>query len=104
MSKEIQIKGVIVFDVNRKAYDIKTFLTKDNFSDGVFQTEYSTYVYIAEHTIEMDSPVDLDLVSPQLKALDAKEKELRFEFNQSLNHIKVQRENLLSIEYTGSEK
>lgn len=104
MSKEIQLKGVVFFNVDDNAYGFSHHLSKESFIEGVITTEYVTYVYIAEHTITVDLPCDLDLVSPQLKALDAKEKELRFEFNQALNHIKVQRENLLSIEYTGSEK
>lgn len=92
------IKGVIAFDVNTKEYSFKDYLEESDFVDGSYQTDYSNYVFVANHEITFSLPDGLDTVGPQIKALDAKEKELTLQYNQALHHIQVQRNNLLAIE------
>lgn len=93
------IKGVIVFNINLKEYSFKDYLEESDFVDGSFRTEYSNYVLVANHEITFHLPEGFDTVGPQLAALDAKEKELTLQYNQALNHIQVQRNNLLAIEH-----
>lgn len=70
---------------------------KGMFEDGVYSSSYSQYIFIKEHEFEYELPADFDPIKPQLAALDAKEKELTFQYNQALNHIKVKRQELLAI-------
>lgn len=93
------IRGVIVFDVDAKEYGFRDWLEESDFVDGSYQTEFSHYVFVANHEITFALPDGLDTVGPQLKALDAKEKELTLKYNQALHHIQVQRNNLLAIEH-----
>lgn len=88
------IKGVIVFDVDTKEYSIKDYLKESDFQDGVWRN----YVFVANHEITFSLPDGFDTIRPQIAALDAKEKELTLQYNQALNHIQVQRNNLLAIE------
>lgn len=93
------IKGVIVFDVNRKEYCIRDWLEESDFVDGLYKTQYSHFVFVANHKITFDLPDGFDAVGPQLAALDAKENELTLQYNQALQHIQTQRNNLLAIEH-----
>lgn len=93
------IKGVIVFDVNRKEYSFIDWLEESDFVDGSYQTEFSHYVFVANHEITFSLPEGFNTIKPQLVALDAKEKELTLQYNQALRHIQVQRNNLLAIEH-----
>lgn len=92
------IKGVIVFDVNAKKYGIRDWIEESDFVDGSYQTEYSHFVFVANHEITFSLPDGFDTIGPQIAALDAKEKELTLRYNQALHHIQVQRNNLLAIE------
>lgn len=67
------------------------------FDNGVRKGTFDTYIFIKEHEIEYELPEDFDPIKPQIAALDAKEKELTFQYNQALNHIKVKRQELLAI-------
>lgn len=91
-----KIEGVIVFNVDNKKYEFTEYPKKDKFKDGVYVSDYLNFVFVREHTIEFESG-GVDLVKPQLNSLDAKEKELTIQYNQALQHIKVQRNNLLAI-------
>lgn len=72
------------------------------FLSGWFQGMFKNgildgYTFIKGHELEYELPADFDPIKPQLAALDAKEKELTFQYNQALNHIKVKRQELLAI-------
>lgn len=89
------IKGVLAMEDG-----VVKFLpgwNKDMFEDGVYSSSYSEYIFIKEHEFEYELPEDFDPIKPQIAALDAKEKELTFQYNQALNHIKVKRQELLAI-------
>lgn len=90
---KVEIEGIIVFDTNGKKYIHREFMRKEHCEDGTFPE----YVFICDHTISIDVD-DIDLVSPQLASLDAKEKDLNLKYNQALQHIKVARNNLLALE------
>lgn len=70
---------------------------KGMFENGVRSGTYTHYIFIKEHELEYELPADFDPIKPQIAALDAKEKELTFQYNQALNHIKVKRQELLAI-------
>lgn len=91
------IDGLIYYNVDSKQYRFASF-PKDYFVDGVWQGEYMHYIFVCDHTLSFDLPEGFDTVTPQLNALDAKEKELKIQYHQALEHIKVQRNNLLAIE------
>lgn len=90
---KVEIKGVILYDTARKKYIHRDFLQEIHIKAEMFHE----YVFICEHTISIDID-DIDLIKPQLDALDAKEKELTFQYKQALEHIKVERNNLLALE------
>ena len=103
MNKEYaSIVGVIVFDANRKKYRFLDHLDATNFTDGVFQSDYSHYVLVAEHELVAEIPAGFDTVKPQLDHLDHQEREITLKYHQALNHIQVQRNNLLAIENGGA--
>ena len=91
------IEGLIYYDVGSKQYFFGTF-PKEYFVDGVWQGEHVHYIFVCDHTLTFDLPEGFDTVTLQLNALDAKEKELKIQYHQALEHIKVQRNNLLAIE------
>lgn len=98
MKQKIEIKGVIAFNADKKKYEFIDYIAEKSFKKGVYKTEYSNLVFIQNHVLTVDIPSDMDLIKPQLAALDEKEKELTFQYNQALQHIKVERNNLLAIE------
>ena len=98
--RKISINGVIVYDVNDKKYSFKDYLEVADFTDGVFQSKYSHYVLVGEHTITAALPDGFDTIKPQLDSLDRQEHKLTLQYQQALNHIKVQRNNLLALEHT----
>lgn len=87
------IDGLIYYDVGRNKYCFSTF-PKAYFNDGVFKNDYVHYIFVCDHTLSFDLPEGLDTATPQLTALEAKEKALQ----QELEQIKAQRNNLLAIE------
>lgn len=91
------IKGVLAM-VDGEV-DFLSNWNKGMFENGVRQGKFSQYLFIKEHEheLEYELPADFDPIKPQLAALDAKEKELTFQYNQALNHIKVKRQELLAI-------
>lgn len=91
------IEGMIYYDVERKKFCFDVF-PKEYFVDGVWQGDYVNYIFVCDHTLTFDLPEGFDIVTPQLNALDEKEKELKIQYHQALEHIKVQRNNLLAIE------
>jgi len=94
------VKGVIVFDANTKSYALVGYLTASDFEVGGWAMEnHSNYVLVREVILPLDLPENFDTVTSQLKSLDAKEKELKIQYHQALEHIKVQRNNLLAIEW-----
>lgn len=93
-----RIEGLIYYDVDSKQYCFDTF-PKDYFDEGVWKGKHVYYIFVCEHTLTFDLPENFDTVTPQLNALDAKEKELKIQYHQALEHIKVQRNNLLAIEW-----
>ena len=88
------IKGVIIFDVDAKEYGFREYFEESDFQEGV----WNNYVFVANHEITFSLPDGFDTIRPQLASLDAKEKELTLQYNQALNHIQAQRNNLLAIE------
>lgn len=92
-----KIEGVIVFDANAKRYDFLIGMSHLK-EDGHYISEFTHWIYVCDHTIEIDIPADFDTTKPQLDALDAKEKELKFQYKQALEHINVERNNLLALE------
>ena len=70
---------------------------KGMFKNGVMNDALWNLIFIKEHEFEYELPADFDPIKPQIAALDAKEKELTFQYNQALNHIKVKRQELLAI-------
>lgn len=93
-----EIKGVIYFDAKEKRYSFIQGVDKSFFKDGVYTSEWASWVFVKEHVIEFEIPKNLDLIAPQLNALDAQEENLTVKYNMALNHINVQRNNLLAIE------
>jgi len=91
------IEGMICYDVRNKKFGFETF-PKSFFEDGVWKGEHVHYIFVCDHTLSFDLPEGFDTVTPQLNALDAKEKELKIQYHLALEHIKVQRNNLLAIE------
>jgi len=91
------IEGMIYYDVISKEYCFGNF-PKEYFVDGVWKGEHVHFIFVCDHTLTFDLPENFDTVTPQLNALDAKEKELKIQYHQALEHIKVQRNNLLAIE------
>ena len=91
------MEGMIYYDVDRKSYHFGTF-PKEYFDEGVWQGDHVHYIFVCDHTLTFDLPDNFDAITPQLNALDAKEKELKIQYHQALEHIKVQRNNLLAIE------
>lgn len=93
------VKGVIVFDTDTKKYALVGYLTAADFEAGGWAMEnHQGYVLVREVILPLDLPENFDTITPQLKSLDAKEKELKAQYHQALEHIKVQRNNLLAIE------
>src|SRR5690625_4134397 len=92
------IEGLIYYDVGKNTYCFGNF-PKEFFVDGVWEDEYVHYIFVCDHTLSFDLPENFDAVTPQLNALDAKEKELKIQYHQALENIKVQRNNLLAIEW-----
>lgn len=96
MAEKITIKGVIVFNNNSREYQFTHFLDKSSFTDGVFKNDYSDYVFICEHIIEVDVP-EIDLITLQLNSL---ERELEKEVDRHrrvVRRIEVEKNNLLAI-------
>ena len=87
------IEGVVVFDVAMKEYRFSSILTES------VVTGCDDYIFVCDHTLTFDLPEGFDTITPQLNALDAKEKELKIQYHQALENIKVQRNNLLAIEW-----
>jgi hypothetical protein len=98
MSRTIKIEGVIVYDPERREYAFKDWLQPDDFPDGVYSSEYSTYVLIAPYTIEAERPDDFDTVRPQLRALDRQEADLSAKYLAAKTEIEAKRQSLLAIE------
>ena len=98
-----RIEGMICYDVQDKKFVFETF-PKGFFEDGVWQGDYIHYIFVCDYTLSFDLPEGFDTVAPQLNALDAKEKELKTQYHQALEHIKVQRNNLLAIEWEEDRK
>lgn len=92
-----KIEGMICYDVHNKKFGFETF-KKDFFEDGVWRGDHVHYIFVCDHTLTFELPENFDTITPQLNALDAKEKELKIQYHQALEHIKVQRNNLLAIE------
>jgi len=89
------IKGVLAMD-GEKVRFLEDW-HEGMFKDGVYSSSYSQYIFIKEQEFEYELPADFDPIKPQISALDAKEKELTFQYNQALNHIKAKRQELLAI-------
>jgi len=98
-TKEITIKACLVFDVPLKKFGLKDYLQAADFRSGVYKTEYSHYVLVREVTLPFSIPAGFDIIKPQLNHLDDQEKELTIQYKQALQHIQVQRNNLLAIEH-----
>lgn len=98
MAKIEKIEGVIVFDLDSMEYGFKSYADESWFKDGMYQSEYSKWVFVANHTIEISIPEDFDIIKPQLAALDAQETELTAKYQSALTQIQVKRNNLLAIE------
>lgn len=96
MTEKIEIAGVIVFCNNTKSPRFIDYLTPDYFQDGVYTSGYSSYTLICEHTIRIDAP-KVDLVTPQLNALDRKLDLVREKYQQAVSQIEVEKNNLLAI-------
>lgn len=91
-----KIDGIIYFDISRKEFDFSASFIKRWFDDEGGQ--WNGYIFVAEHSIEIDMPDDFDLIGPQLAALDVKEAELNLQYNQAIKQIKCERNSLLAIE------
>jgi len=91
------IEGLIYYDVDSNTYRFDTF-SKEYFDEGLWIGEHVHYIFVCDHTLTFDLPEGFDTTTSQLNALDAKEKELKIQYHQALEHIKVQRNNLLAIE------
>ncbi len=85
------IKGVLALEDGEVRFISGWF--KGMFENGIL----GEYIFIKEHEFEYELPADFDPIKPQIAALDAKEKELTFQYNQALNHIEVKRQELLAI-------
>lgn len=93
-----KIEGVVFFDCQTKQMNFSGTFRKSFFDDGVWKAEYSTYIFIAEHSIELDMPDDFDIIGPQLAVLDDKENELNLQYKQAIKQIKCERNSLLALE------
>lgn len=96
--KEVEITGVVVWDLDYKSYRFKDYLVEGDFVNGLFKTDYTNLAFVASHQINLKVPANLDLVGAQLKCLDEKEKEIHLQFKQALRNIQIERNNLLAIE------
>lgn len=96
MTEKIEVAGVIVFCNNTKSPRFIGYLTPDDFEDGVFTSDYSSYTLICEHTIRIDAP-KVDLITPQINALDRKLDLVREQYQQAVRQIEVEKNNLLAI-------
>lgn len=96
MTDKIEVTGVIVFCNNTKSNQFLSYLAPTDFSDGVFSSDYSNYTLICEHTIRIDAP-KVDLITPQLNALDRKLDLVREKYQQAVRQIEVEKNNLLAI-------
>lgn len=98
MKQKIEIKGSFAFDVNKKRFVFLSEWGREMFEKGFHKSDYSHYILVSYESISFDVPEDFDVIKPQLDALDSQEKELTFQYNQALQHIRVQRNNLLALE------
>lgn len=99
MTKQIEIKALVVYDVRDKEYRISG-MCASAFKDGVYKSDFFYLILIEETTLVVDLPEGFDPVKPQLDYLDHKEKEVTFKYNQTIRQIQVERQNLLAIENT----
>lgn len=98
MSKQIEIKALLVYDVKNRRYNLETVFNAGMFEDGVYKDDYFFMILIEETTLVVDLPEGFDPVKPQLDYLDHKEKEVTFQYNQTIRQIQVERQSLLAIE------
>lgn len=95
---KIIIKGVIVYDANNKSYRFCSAFLREDFKKGALRREYLNYVLVCEHEIQVDVQ-EVDLIGPQLDALDEKEKELTSEYQRRKAAIQAERQKLLALEF-----
>jgi len=99
MIRTITISGVIVFDTQERKHTFVHYLTPKSFQDGVFTlTKDCQYIFVCEHTITAAEPEGLDLVTPQLKALDEQEKAAGAAYAAVKTQIEARRQSLLALE------
>lgn len=94
----IKIEGVIVYDAKAKEHVFKEWLRADDFKDGMYISEYSTFALIAPYTIEANEPKDFDIITPQLRDLDRQEADLSAKYRAAKTQIEAKRQSLLAIE------
>lgn len=96
--EKVEIRGVLVYDVEAEKHRFIDYFDGSEFTDGVYKSEYVHFVLVKSHTIEFVPETKIDITQEKLRALDEKEKELREDFHRKLHVIEVRRNNLLAIE------
>jgi len=95
----ITITGVIVYRPEQRSYSFMDFLAPSDFEDGQWSAGSGmTYVLICPHTITIEAPANLDLITPQLKALDEQERAAAAAYTALKTQLEAKRQSLLAIE------
>jgi hypothetical protein len=94
----IKISGCIVYDSNDTKHKFADWLKPEYFSDEVYESCVRGLVLICPHTIEIDEPENLDLITPQLRDLDRQEADLSAKYQAAKTQIEAKRQSLLAIE------
>ena len=93
----IVIKGVIVFDTNAQENKFLGYLKPDDFGEDRVSLHFPEYVLVCSHTIHVVMP-DVDMIGPQIAALNAKERELTAKYQAAKTVSEAQRRTLLALE------
>ena len=96
--KTITIKGGIYFDANAPKYEGS--VSSYRFFGGRL-TPFSSYLPIAEHTIEATIPDDFDPAAAEVDALRAERKKAEKDFADTVRKIDQRINSLLAIECDG---
>lgn len=96
--EKVEIRGILVYDVEAEKHRFLDYFDGSEFTDGVYKSEYSHYVFVKRCTIEFVPETRIDVTQEKLRALDEEGKKLREDFHCKLHAIEVRRNNLLAIE------
>lgn len=98
--KDFDIPVVVGFDLRYKCVGVYAHLREDMFTDGVYVSEYMHVAYIGTTRIKGELPEGFDPLAPQIKAIEAEIKEVKFRAAQRVTALEQQKQELLALEHT----